>query len=468
MVTVIRNNRWVSGLLVVALVVGAWSWFKSSVNAAQLGEQTTESPAENARQNTTAVRVLTIFPATGGTSRQTSLPCSAHWHDYSSLCSKVSGYLGEELSVDIGSRVKRGEVLAKIDVPELDQDVSVAEATLAHTLATVDQAEARKKSAIAEQRASEAAVVKAQTDVERWTAETTFREKEHRRFAELNRTDSVQRALVDEKLFQLQSVQAGQRAAESAVLSAREQAAAAAARVELAEADLLVSKAQAKISEANLDKAKLYASFSSIVAPYDGVITARHFHKGDFIRAADKGNERPLLMIGRTDLIRVVVQIPDREVPYAHAGDPVTIEFDALPEQTFQAKLSRIAFSEDTATRTMRAEVDLPNEEGRILDQMYGRMQIVLEPAGNTLKIPSTCLVGNLALGSGQVFVANDRVVRLQPVSVGAHDGVSCEILSGLKPTDQVVIRPPANLTEGTPIDAQPSADLSQSASKGN
>ncbi len=450
---IVTQKKWITGLLVATAAGASVVW--SSLNAAQPTPTTPKPVPENEPRSATAVRVLTIHPSTKGTTRQTSLPCSAHWHDYASLCAKASGYLGD-LQVDIGSRVKQGQILARIDVPELEQDVAVAEATLAHSLASVHQVEARKKSVIADQRAAEAAVLKAQSDVERWTAECTFREKEYRRFQELNRSDSVHKALVDEKLFQLQSVQAGQQAANSAVLAVREQAAAATARVELAEADLLVAKAQTKIGQTHLEKARLYASFSSIVSPYDGVVTSRNFHRGDFIRAADKGTERPLLMVGRTDLIRVVVHIPDREVPYAHTGDPVTIEFDALPGRKFESTLSRIAFSEDTTTRTMRAEVDLPNAEGTILDQMYGRMQIVLEPANGSLTVPSVCLVGNLAAGRGQVFIVRDGDVHLQPVAVGAHDGVSCEVLEGLTPKDQVVIRPSANLTEGTHVDAQP------------
>lgn len=455
MISIIRRHKWKSGLALLLAVAGGSFVVWSSLNAAQ-PDRRTSLPATDEEAVTLGLkmRVLTVNPTVGGAIRQTSLPCSAHWHDYADLYAKVSGYLSE-LQVDIGSRVRQGDLLAKIDVPELDQDVALAEATLEHSLAAVEQAEARKKSAAAEQRAAEAMCVKAEADIERWTAECSFREKEYRRFQELNKSDSVHRALVDEKLFQWQSVQAAHRSAESAVLTAREQAAAAAARVELAVADLGVAKAQAKIAKAGVDKARVYASFASITSPYDGVVTARNFHRGEFIRAADKGAGRSLLMVGRTDLIRVVVQIPDREVPYAHVGDPVTIEFDALPGKTFEAKLSRIAFSEDITTRTMRAEVDLANNEGLILDQMYGRMRIVLEPAANTLTLPSVCLVGDLGQGKAQAFVVRDGVARLQSLVVGAHNGVSCEVLDGLQPSDDIVIRPPANLTEGTIVDAK-------------
>lgn len=421
----------------------------TDTSANQSDEEATEKGNEAERSS--AIRVSATLPQTGGTVRSAALPCSASWYQSAALFAKVSGYLGK-LNVDIGSRVKAGDLLATIEVPELDEDVVLADASLKYQQAAVAQFEARQKSAIAEHRAAEAACVKAQADVERWDAEILFRDKEHRRLQTLSEANSVQQALVDEKLFQLQSVQAGKHSAETTVLTAREQAAAAGARVELADADLAVARMQTRIQKARLRKAELYASFSRIVSPYDGVVTARLYHPGEFIRAADKASGEPLLKIGRTDLIRVVVHIPDRDVPYANPGDPVVIEFDTLPGHKFEGKLARIAQTEDAHTRTMRAEVDLPNDQHLIVDQMYGRMTIELHPAGQTLTLPAVCLVGELKNGKGSVFVVKDGVARLQSVSIGLHDGIRVEILSGLASQDVVVVRPPAGLLDGAAV----------------
>src|SRR5262249_37185916 len=117
--------------------------------------------------------------------------------------------------------------------------------------------------------------------------------------------------------------------------------------------------------------------------------------------------------------------------------------------------LSRVSYSEDRTTRSMRAEVDLPNENRLLVDQMYGRMDIELEPAANTLTVPSNCLVGDLAQGKGQLFVVRDGIVQMCSVSVGAHDGVNVEILDGLSTDDDVVARPPAGLIDGTKVSAE-------------
>jgi RND family efflux transporter MFP subunit len=432
------------GIAGVALAV----MWRSNTHAAST-DQPSAPPARDSAA--AAVRVTVVNPKSGGLPHRATLPCSAHWYEEADLYARVSGYL-ERLEVDIGTRVTAGQTLATVDVPELQQDVILAAAAVQQTLAEVKQTAARKKTAAAELRAAEAATVRAQADVERWEAERAFRETEYQRFRDLTKSDSVQASIVEEKLFQFQSVEAGRRAAETAVLTAKEQALAAAARVEQTDADLEVQQAKANVAQANLSKAKLLASFTRITAPFDGLVTARKFHRGAFVRAAEKGGDVPLLTVARTDLMRVVVQIPDREVPFAQPGDPLQIEFDALPGRKFAGQLARLSHSEDVATRTMRAEVDLPNEKSTILDQMYGRMQIDLEPATSALTIPSACLVGDVRAARGQVFVVRDGAATLQTVSVGTDDGIQIEILEGLSATDAVVVRPPAGLTDGTAV----------------
>lgn len=444
-----RNGWWILLGIAVCGVASTTPWWGLSQAAAPEQAGPVAAPAKAA-----GIRVSTVTPQSGGLARRATLPCSAHWYEVADLYARVSGYL-ERLEVDIGSRVNQGETLAIVDVPELQHDVSLAAAAVQQATAEVKQTAARKKTATAELRAADAATVRAQADVERWEAERSFREKEYHRFRDLTKSESVQAAIVDEKLFQFQSVEAGRRAAETAVLSAREQALAAAARVEQAEADLEVQQAKAAVAQASLEKARLIASFTKIAAPFDGLITARKFHRGAFVRAADKGGEVPLLTVARTDLMRIVVQIPDRDVPFAHPGDAVQIEFDALPGRKFAGKLARISNSEDVSTRTMRAEVDLPNAESLIFNQMYGRMQIDLEPAANTLTLPSASLVGDVDQGRSRVFVVRDGVARLQAVTVGPDDGIQIEIVDGLSTADIVVVKPPAGLTDGTAVTAE-------------
>lgn len=445
----------IGALAIVLAALGLGSLLLNSKAESREPQEDESSTSDTEGQT----RVETVRPHAGGMDHHTVQPGSAHSFESADLYAKVSGYLAMQ-KVDIGSRVKRGELLAQIDVPELNKEYELKRAALEEASSEVQQMEARIDSAIAERKAAEAYVAQTEADVQRCDAEREFRDKQYRRIQNLFAQRSVEERLVDEKLDQLHAADAASRAAHSAVLTAQQQVAAADARVVAARADLLVSKAKVRVAQAGVDKAAVMVSYTQIISPYDGVITHRNFHRGAFIRAADQGGETPLLVVDRTDLMRVVVQIPDREVPFCQPGDPATIRFDALPRKPFKGRVARVAESEDIDSRTMRIEVDLPNPEGLIRDQMYGSCDIQLEPAKGGVTIPSACFTGDIQDNKSQVFVVENGVARLRPVIVGTDNGTRAEVISGLSPSDVVITHPPGSLTDGVAVAAVPAAEV--------
>jgi RND family efflux transporter MFP subunit len=206
------------------------------------------------------------------------------------------------------------------------------------------------------------------------------------------------------------------------------------------------------VAEARLDTAKVNRDYARIVAPFDGVVTHRSFHPGAFIRAASEGGQTPLLSVKRIDLMRVVVQVPDRDVVLTNAGDPAVVNVDALGGRAFLGTVARIAESEDPATRTMRVEIDLPNPEGLLREGMYGRASITLESDSPNLTVPATCVVDHSGSNQGTVYVVREGTVRRTKVALGADNGSFVEILSGLDPADAVVVRASAPLEDGSPV----------------
>lgn len=446
-----RRVQWwhVAALLAAPLLIlSIVSWASRSNSApaeAHAKENVAPSPASG------LPRVEAVRPTQGGLQRRTAQPGSAHSFESAELYAKISGFLKQQ-HVDIGARVKRGDLLAEIDVPELAEDVDAAIAALEQAKAEVAQAEARVNSAIADQQAAESRIAQMKADVERSTAETSLAKKQFDRISELNNLNGVEDRLVDERLCQLQSAQAAERSAESAVVAAQQQAAAATARIALAKAEHQVSRSKVAVAESQLSRAKVMLSYTQITSPYDGVVTCRNFHRGAFVRSPDHGGQVPLLAVDRTDQMRVLVRIPERDVPYVQPGDKATILFDALPKREFLGAVSRIAESEEAATRTMLAEVDLANTDGLIRDQMYGRVEIALEESLTGVTIPSTCLVGDVAHGQAKIFVLKNDLVNLRQVQVGKDTGIEVEILSGLSPEDQVVLRPSGSLSDGMKV----------------
>ena len=142
---------------------------------------------------------------------------------------------------------------------------------------------------------------------------------------------------------------------------------------------MAVEEAGVAVAQANLEKSEVRLAFATIRAPFDGVVTQRNFFPGDFIRSANQGGNEPLLTVQRVDKMRMIVAVPDRDVPFVDVGAAVEVEIDALPGKKWLAKVSRIAGFEDPRTRTMRVEIDLPNPTGQIRPGMNGKATIVLE-----------------------------------------------------------------------------------------
>src|SRR5262249_55669935 len=279
-----------------------------------------------------------------------------------------------------------------------------------------------------------------------------FRQKVLERMTKLVASNSIEAKLVEEKTEQLDAAREAEIAAREAVTSAKARVVAMAAKIQQAKADLQEAHAEVKVAQAELEKAQVVVRFATIAAPFDGVITQRNFFPGDYVRAANEGGGHvPLLTAQRTDRLRVVVQIPDRDVPYCDPGDPAVVEIDALPGEKLQAKVSRIARSEDHETRLMHVEIDLPNPTGKICNGMYGRVTILLEKS-NLLSVPTSCLVGTAQEGKGFVYVVRDGLAHLTQVTVGADNGLQVAIPTGLTERDDVIVRPNTGIHEGTPV----------------
>ncbi|HMF11399.1 MAG TPA: efflux RND transporter periplasmic adaptor subunit, partial [Gemmataceae bacterium] len=158
----------------------------------------------------------------------------------------------------------------------------------------------------------------------------------------------------------------------------------------------------------------------------------------------------------RTDKMRIVVQIPDRDVPYCDPNDEAKIEIDALPNETFPpGKVTRIARSEDWQTKLMRVEIDVPNKEGKLRQGMYGWVTILLDRSPEQISIPSSCLVGKARDGSGSVYVVRDGMARVVTVKLSVDNGHLVGINSGLDLHDRVIVQAPSSLRDGMPVETE-------------
>jgi len=447
--------RWIlAAVLVVAGAGGAFFWSRAGKGESGREKGRSGEAQTSSKQAPTA---QVIKPARGGTERITDQPGTVRAFDRATLYAKVSGYL-QDLKVDRGDRVKKDQILAQIYVPELDVAVLQAESSLLHSRALATQAEARVKAALAGVQVAEAKQKQAASVLEEAVATREYRKEALDRITQLARRNAAEQRLVDEYQLQYIASQASEHSAQSGIQTAEAQIAQAKADVGLAEADLATAKTEITVSEANLQRAKVMVSYTKIESPFDGVVTFRGdgIHKGAFIRSAADGNSEPLLAVATTDRMRTIVQVPDPDVPFCNVGDPATVKIGALEGRVFKGKVSRTGESEDLKDRTMRVEIDLPNDQGLLRDGMYGRAVIELEPPSKNLTIPSTCLIEQNGQGDGAVFVVRDGKVTRVQIRVAKDSGLRVEVLSGLTEDDQVVAQITPSITEGTIVTAEP------------
>lgn len=455
-----KRKAWKPGLLAVLSVLaslacaifGIARWSDIS-NAGEVGQKSGHG-TENAVTSPEKVAVKVVRPLKGAMPRITVQPGSVHAFESVQLFAKASGYLAKEY-VDIGDRVRRNQVLAVVDVPEIEKQLQRTKAALQQAGAKVEQMKAQVGSYEAELEAAKAAVVQAETAVKSAGANTRFRNKQLQRMKELFGLKSIDERLVDESQERYEAAFEAEQAAVATVNTTRAQVVAGTAKIRKGLADVEAAAAEVHVVEADLEKTEVILRFATIVAPFDGVITHRSFFPGDFVRsAAEGGGQIPLFTVQRTDRMRVIVQIPDRDVPYVDPGDPAVFEIDALPEKKLKAKVSRIAQSEDAQTRLMRVEIDLENPTGKIRQGMFGRVAIVLDTAPDSISLPANCLRGKVEAGVSTVYVVKDSKAVLTKVRVGTDDGSRVEITSGLSMNDPVIVAPSSALADGAEVEA--------------
>lgn len=215
------------------------------------------------------------------------------------------------------------------------------------------------------------------------------------------------------------------------------------------EANLRLQQAVAakSVTEARLVEAEQMLAYTSIPAPFDGVVSVRNVDPGDLV-TADSGNV--LIEVAAVSPLRVVTYIPEREAVWLNNGDKATLSFDAYPGQFFEATISRTAGVLDSKTRRMRTEIDLDNAKGLLFPGMYGKVVIELENRRNALVLPAGAV--RLNDGAPHVYAVENGAVKRLPVTTGTDTGTEIEIVSGLTGGEQIVANSIGRLRDGDAV----------------
>ena len=218
--------------------------------------------------------------------------------------------------------------------------------------------------------------------------------------------------------------------------------------------DLSAKQATVESMTANVHRLEQLQSFERIYAPFSGVITARNTDIGALINAGAGGMPQELFHMAAVNRLRIYVAVPEVDSEAAQNGAKAALSLDEYPGETFQGTIVRNSDAIDLNSRTLNVEVDIDNRDGRIRPGAYVfvHLKIPEKSTGATasLTIPAnTLLFRSEGLRVG--VVRGDRA-ELVPITIGRDYGSTVEVISGLKPTDQVIVNPSDSLTTGTPV----------------
>ena len=317
--------------------------------------------------------------------------------DQTPIYARTSGYVKARY-VDIGDRVRRGQLLAEIDDPQTTQALMQAKATVLQQKAQLQQMQAN------------AALSKVTN--ERWQG--------------LVKEGVVSKQDADQRL--------GQADADIANVEA--------------------AKANIAAGEANVRSLSEQASFSRVVAPFDGVILSRGIDRGSLISSGSQNSVTEMFTVGQADRIRVFTNVPQANAVGLSNGRVAKVAFRELPGKVYSGTVARTSQSIDPTTRTLLVEVDLKND-GRILPGMYATVIFDLPRGGMApVLLPANALVIRLE-GPQAVVIDSDNVAHFRSIVLGRDLGIATEVVSGVKAGDVVVLSPGDAVTDGAKVQPQ-------------
>jgi multidrug efflux pump subunit AcrA (membrane-fusion protein) len=335
---------------------------------------------------------------------------------------KVSGFVSA-WHKDIGDAVEAGTPLAEIAVPELDQEFEQKQAALAQAKAEVNQAKMLFEAASANTRSAGAAVAEAEAGRLRAKANYDRWQSEAKRFRELAEQQVIDKQNRDETLHQFRAAEAALAEVEARIKSAEALRVESTARRHKAAADVTVAEAKEKVAAADMERTRAFVGYTHVVAPFKGVVTARHVDVGYFLQPTQPGE--PLFVVTQADPVRIFVDVPEADAAWVKDGAKADVRVQAVRGRVFPGKVTRTAWALDARSRTLRTAIDLPNPNGDLRPGMYAYAAV-------TVKLPEAWSLPTVAVvrqgDSTSAFLVRDGKAVRVGLEVGHTDAGRIEV----------------------------------------
>ncbi len=331
------------------------------------------------------------------------------------LHAKVAGYI-RKINVDIGDHVKAGQVLAVLEVPELNAQVVGATAGVQHSQEEI----LRARNEVARAKASHDAL--------------------HSEATRLQQVAKQRPELIAQQ--ELDDAEARDLASE--------------AQVEAAKSALAAAQQQLQISKATHTQVSAMQDYSRIVAPFDGVVTWRYADTGALIQAGTTNSaSAPVVKLAQVNVLRLRIPVPESLAEGVHIGTAGDIRVQATSEH-FTAKVARFTSAFDRSTRTMQVEFDIPNPEYKLSPGMYADVSLEIQKRADAITVPVQAITYNNDK-KRVLLVDSQNRVQVRDIQTGVEDPNRVEVLAGLQPGDRVIVGNLGAYQPGQRVDPRPS-----------
>jgi RND family efflux transporter MFP subunit len=345
-------------------------------------------------------------------SRQQSMMAEFIPYQEVDVHAKVAGYL-KKIYVDVGDRVKQGQLLAVLEVPELNADVDQATAAESRSKLEINRAESELK----------------QAEAAHEDAHITYT-----RLAELPkiRPNMIAQQEIDQAMARDHEAEA---------------------KIAAAQAAVAVSKEKLQEAHANGERVKTLLSYTRIEAPFSGLVTKRYADTGAMIPAGTSTSTQamPVVRISEDDTLRLVLPVPESIVPLIHAGAQADVNVGSL-HRTFHGTVWRFTGKVDTATRTMETEIEVKNPNGVLKPGMYATANLTLDSVPNALAVPIQAVSVTENNKASVLVVRQDKTIEERPITVGMETASLVEVQAGLEANDLVVVGNRGQLKSGQKV----------------
>lgn len=343
-------------------------------------------------------------------SRQISLSSELVPFQEIDVYAKVSGYV-KKLNVDYGTRVKAGEVIATLEIPELQAQLQEDEAEIKNANNQVSRADHELKRYDAQYQAL------------------------HLQYTRLNGVFQSQPGIV----------------AQQEVDDAQGKDLAASSQVDAGQSALEAAQSQVAAAKAKLARDQTLFDYARITAPFTGVVTERHANLGTLVQAGTTSTQAmPIVKLSEDDLFRLVIPVPESYVHFIRVGDPVNVRVPSL-NRTFPGKVARFSVDVNSSTRTMHTEVDVRNPNHVLVPGLYAEADLTLEHREDIPTIPLQA-VNHEGEKNTVLVVTRNNEIEDRPITLGLQTANDAEVVSGLAEGEQVVVSDRSGLKPGETV----------------